>query len=149
MQDALATLFERDLNKLIEELQSYPTEESVWQVREGVTNSAGTLALHLTGNLRKFIGDDLGGVSYQRDRDAEFSRRDVLRAELIAGLEAARDVVGSTLRGLSDEQWERVPAQLPPAFPPGTPASTFLLHLYGHLNWHLGQVNYLRRIVTA
>lgn len=149
MQDALATLFERDLNKLIEELRAYPSEESVWQVREGVTNSAGTLALHLAGNLRKFIGDDLGGVPYQRDREAEFSRRDVPRAELIAGLEAARDVVGSTLRSLTDEQGQRVPAHLPPAFPPETTVSTFLLHLYGHLNWHLGQVNYLRRIVTA
>lgn len=149
MLEALAGLFERDLDRFIAELQAYPDEQSVWQVKEGVLNSAGTLALHLTGNLSQFVGADLGGLPFQRDRDAEFSRRDVPRAELIAGLHRTRQAVGETLRGLNSQHLQQVPPNLPPMFPAGTTTSTFLLHLYGHLNWHLGQVNYLRRLLST
>lgn len=149
MLESLAQLFERDLDKVIQELRAYPDEQSVWEIQPGVLNSAGTLALHLSGNLMQFIGVDLGGLAYQRDREAEFSRRGVPRAELIAGLQETRRRVGQTLRGLDASRLSEVPVHLPPSFAPDTTVYTFLLHLYGHLNWHLGQVNYLRRIVTA
>lgn len=149
MLEALAGLFERDLDKLVAELQAYPDENSVWAVQDGVLNSGGTLALHLSGNLSQFIGLDLGGIAYQRDRDAEFSRRNVPRSELIAGLEETRKRVGLTLRTLDPARLTDVHPNLPPSYAPDMTNEAFLLHLYGHLNWHLGQVNYLRRMVTA
>ncbi|MFC6802681.1 hypothetical protein ACFQDE_13950 [Deinococcus caeni] len=90
MLPELRDLFVRDLEKLTLELEAYPDEASVWAVPDGVLNSGGTLALHLIGNLSQFVGADLGGVPFVRDRAAEFARRDVPRAELIAGVRGCR-----------------------------------------------------------
>lgn len=149
MHKDLAALFSRDLNKLMDELRAYPDEASLWRVQGEIINPAGNLALHLIGNLSKFIGDELGGAEFARDRDSEFSRRDVPRQELLDGLERTRSVVESTLNALGEE---KLAAPYPGAIPPnmqGASTGAFLLHLYGHLNWHLGQVNYHRRVVAA
>lgn len=144
----LAALFGRDLNKLMEELRAYPDEASLWRVQGDIANPAGTLALHLLGNLNHFIGHLLGGVAFQRDRDAEFSRRNVPRKELLAELEKTRNAIESALSGLDERRLsETFPGQWPPAMQ-GASTRAFLLHLYGHLNWHLGQVNYHRRMLS-
>lgn len=149
MLNDLQTLFVRDLTAVIRELEAYPDEPSLWRVQGDIINPAGNLALHLIGNLSQFVGDDLGGVPYTRDRPAEFSRRDVPRAELTRGLSRVSSLVSDTLGQLTEEQLAQVHPRLPPAFPVGMTSSAFLLHLYGHLNWHLGQINYHRRIVGA
>ncbi|GGS16530.1 DinB superfamily protein [Deinococcus knuensis] len=154
MLPELRDLFVRDLEKLTLELEAYPDEASVWAVPDGVLNSGGTLALHLIGNLSQFVGADLGGVAFVRDRVAEFARRDVPRAELVVGLQEVSALVAGTLDRLDPAALDPAaldaphPAQLP-GFPQGMSTRFFLLHLYGHLNWHLGQVNYHRRMVAA
>lgn len=149
MLPELRDLFVRDLEKLTLELEAYPDEASVWAVSDGVLNSGGTLALHLIGNLSQFVGTDLGGVAFVRDRAAEFAQRDVPRAELIAGLREVSALVAGTLDRLDPAALDAPhPAQLP-GFPEGMSTRYFLIHLYGHLNWHLGQVNYHRRMVAA
>ena len=145
----LQTLYTRDLTAVIRELEAYPDEGSLWRVQGDIINPAGNLALHLIGNLSQFIGDDLGGVGYTRDRPAEFARRDAPRAELIEGLTHVRTLVQDTLDGLTEESLAQVHPRTLPAFPPGMTSGAFLLHLYGHLNWHLGQLNYHRRLTTA
>lgn len=137
----------RDLGKLIAELEAYPDDASVWRVRGDIVNPAGTLALHLIGNLSQFVGADLGGVAFVRDREAEFARRDVPRAELIAGLREVSARVVSALDGLDAARLDEVSARQLPGFPDGMTVRYFLLHLYGHLNWHLGQVDYHRRML--
>ena len=149
MHRDLAALFDRDLTSLMNELRAYPDEAGLWRVQGDIVNPAGTLALHLTGNLRALIGDALGGEPYRRDRDAEFARRDVPRAELLSELEHTRDIVGRTLRSLDDARLTLPHPNLPPSFAPDTTTGAFLLHLYGHLSWHLGQVNYHRRLTAA
>ena len=149
MLPELRDLFVRDLEKLTLELEAYPDEASVWAVPDGVLNSGGTLALHLIGNLSQFVGADLGGAAFVRDRPAEFARRDVPRAELIAGVQGVSALVAGTLDRLDPAALDAPhPAQLP-GFPQGMTTRFFLIHLYGHLNWHLGQVNYHRRMVAA
>lgn len=148
MLKELQALYSRDLNKLMDELHAYPDEASLWRVQGDIANPAGNLALHLIGNLSKFIGDDLGGVPFQRDRDAEFSRCDVPRQELLDGLERTRQVVTATLEKLDAARLDAPFPNLPPTFQPGMTTAAFLLHLYGHLNWHLGQVYYHRRLTT-
>lgn len=145
----LTALYERDLNKLIQELEAYPNEAALWAVQGEIINSAGTLIFHLIGNLSKFIGDDLGGVAFSRDREAEFGRRDIPKQELLAGLNQTRAVVVKTLNGLDESRLTDVfPGQLPPNFQNAT-IQAFLIHLYGHLNWHLGQVDYHRRMIGS
>ena len=143
----LAAGFRRDLERLIEELGAFPADENLWKTLPGVSNSAGNLFLHLEGNLREYIGRQLGGVNYNRQRDLEFSRRIVPAAELAARLRPLPDLIAGVVSGLSEDALGR-------AYPEnvlGTPVSTerFLIHLHGHLNYHLGQIDYLRRALTG
>jgi hypothetical protein len=142
----LAQLCRRDLTRLLQELQAFPDDETLWRTLPGTSNSAGNLALHLEGNLREYIGRQLGSVDYHRQRDAEFATRDSSRADLIRRLEEVRELIPSVVSNLSTLQFESTyPEQIW-----GGPISTqqFLLSLYGHLSYHLGQIDYLRRILT-
>ena len=119
------------------------TTSQLWAVLPGVTNSAGNLMLHLNGNLREFIGRQIGGVAYTRDRPREFAARDVPRAELAANLAALPAVIAQVLESMTDSRWDEMfPEQVL-----GAPVTNrqFVVHLYGHLNYHLGQIDYLRR----
>jgi len=93
----LAALLDRDLRALRRELEAYPDERQIWQQVPGLPNTAGTLALHLAGNLQHYIGAQFGGTGYVRDRDAEFARRGVSRAELVAEIERARVAIRTGL----------------------------------------------------
>jgi hypothetical protein len=143
----LTALFTRDLNKLAQELEKYPNEESIWMVRPEIINPAGNLCLHLVGNLNFYVGTTLGHTGYARDREAEFSSRDVPKAQLVSmTLETAR-MIERVLPALT-------PAMLESTYPLevfGAPMKTgfFMLHLYGHLNWHRGQINYHRRLLSV
>lgn len=143
----LRAILLRDLAALKAEVAAYPDESQLWALPPGISNSAGTLALHCAGNLQHFIGMCLGGTEYRRDRDAEFARRNVLRAELLAGLDQAREVVGEVLGRLDVA---RLGHDFPIEFNGRTlPTSRFLIHLATHLTYHLGQVDYHRRVVTG
>jgi len=143
----MAGALARDLRALRRELEAYPDERDLWRTAPGIVNPAGTLALHLTGNLQHFIGTVLGGSSYVRNRDAEFNRRDVPRAELLREIDATLGVVEGTLSRLPDDVLAR-PFPQPIA---GVTLATgdFLMHLCIHFGWHLGQLDYHRRLVTG
>ena len=143
----LSALFARDITRLIQELKAFPDTASAWKTAPGVSNAAGTLALHLEGNLREYIGRQLGHIEFTRDRPWEFSARGLDRDELIARLETVKEVIPPILERLSAEQLEaRYPENVL-----GTPITTrqFLIHLEAHLNYHLGQIDYLRRVTTG
>ena len=143
----LQTLFDRDLNKLRQEIEAYRREEAIWLAEEGISNSAGNLCLHLLGNLNTYIGAGLGHSGYIRNRELEFSRKDVPRAELVAGIEATRLVVATALAQLPDEQLSQEYPLL--VFENKTSTAYMLTHLATHLAYHLGQVNYHRRLLDA
>ncbi|MDP9054680.1 MAG: DinB family protein [Acidobacteriota bacterium] len=147
LADELSLLFQRDLTRLIQELHAFPSEESLWAKAPGVSNSAGNLFLHLEGNMREFIGRQLGGVAYTRNRDLEFGSPPVPAAEIARRIEALPPLITRVVAGLSDGVMN---ANYPEAVG-GLRQSTrhFLLHLYGHLNYHMGQIDYIRRIVTG
>lgn len=147
LRKVLAELYERDLDKLKTEVQSFANEEDLWKTAEGITNSAGNLCQHLTGNLKHFFGAVLGKSGYVRDRDAEFANKNISRSELLADIDATRNVVLSTLAELVEEDLDKVyPIEV---F--GKPMTTgfFLTHLATHFNYHLGQINYHRRLVAS
>lgn len=138
----------RDLSALERELERYPSESAVWAVPPGVTNSAGTLALHAAGNLLHYVGALLGETGYVRDRDSEFSTRALRRSELTERLREAADVVDGVLSGLSSDRLKEPFPEPPAAFRDRSTAAV-LVHLTTHLSYHLGQVNYHRRIGEA
>lgn len=144
---SLAAIFVRELNTLRMEIEAYPSDADLWRVVPGISNSGGTLALHLAGNLLHFFGAVLGKSGYRRDRDAEFASRDVSRAELIRQVEAASAVVQGTLQQLDPADLERTYPE--PVAKVRVKTGDFLTHLASHLAYHLGQVNYHRRILTG
>jgi uncharacterized damage-inducible protein DinB len=145
--DWLRQVLMRDLASLSAQLDAYPDEQDIWRSVPGATNSAGTLALHLAGNLQHYFGTRLGRSGYVRDRVAEFDTRDLTRAELLRRVEDARLAVQKALQVATDESLELdYPEELG-----GVTLSTgqFLVHLAGHLSYHLGQLDYHRRTVTG
>lgn len=147
LADDLVCLLLRDLSAFARELELYPDDATVWRTPEGITNSAGTLALHVAGNLQHFVGAVIGGSGYVRTREVEFSRRDASRAELTAGLEATAAAVRAALDGLDSG---RLDADFPlPIAGQTVTTRRFLVHLATHLSFHLGQVGYLRRALTG
>ena len=141
-----AHLLLRELETLKREIAAYPDDAGPWTPHPGLPNTAGTLALHCAGNIQHFIGSRLGGTGYVRDRDAEFARRNVPREELLAGLDRAIAAV-HRLDGKSDED---LPTVYPDAFG-GKQVNTdvMLAQLAVHLAYHLGQVDYHRRLTTG
>ncbi|SDK86792.1 Protein of unknown function [Catalinimonas alkaloidigena] len=143
--DVLQSLFKRDLAKLREEIAAYQHEENIWVVEKDIKNSAGNLCLHLAGNLRTFIGAELGKSGYVRQRDLEFSRKDVPRSELLAEVDRTETEV---LQGLRQLTPERLQADYPlNVFGTSMTTAYFLIHLATHMTYHLGQVNYHRRLL--
>jgi hypothetical protein len=142
----LAALFTRDLTRLVQELQAFPSDQTLWQRPAGVRNSAGNLALHLEGNLREYVGRQLGRTAYRRERDLEFTQTGVSREDLVQRIEQVKDLVATVVSRLSDSEL----AETYPEKVLETPLSSldFLVHVHGHLNFHLGQIDYLRRILT-
>ena len=143
----IAALYRRDLPRLVQQLESFD-DSQLWAVVPGVTNSAGNLLLHLNGNLREFVGRQIGGVAYTRDRAREFAARDVPQAELSAELMGLAALIPSVLDELTPARWDEM---FPEQVLPGGPITNrqFVIHLYGHLNYHLGQIDYLRRVLTG
>ena len=145
--EILSQLYQRDLDKLKIEIGQYASEEQLWTVSEGITNSGGNLALHLVGNLKHFIGGVLGKSGYIRDRDAEFASKNVSKEDLIIAIDETSEVVTSTLAKLTADHL----AAVYPIDVFGHPMTTeaFLIHLITHLNYHLGQINYHRRLTSS
>jgi uncharacterized damage-inducible protein DinB len=145
--ETIRVLLERELDTFIREIESYPTDDSVFATPAGITNSAGSLALHCAGNLQHFIGSRIGNSGYVRDRDAEFARRGLTRAEVVAELARAKQAVHDALTSLDSAA---VPATYPDKVAGRSMSSeVFVLHLVAHLAYHLGQVDYHRRITTG
>lgn len=137
--------FLRDLNKLKEEISLYRNESDLWILKGNIKNSAGTLTLHIVGNLKHFIGAQLGNTGYVRERDKEFSERNLSREKTIKELDEVIAIVEKVLTDISDEQFN---SEYPIEFL-GEKRLTgeMLFILYGHLNYHLGQINYHRRLL--
>lgn len=145
--ESIKSLFTRDLNKLKSEIESYQNEETIWKIDKNILNSAGNLTLHLVGNINHFIGAILGNSGYVRNRELEFSLKDVPRAELIEKVERTLEVVASTLDTLTSEDMEKeYPLE---ALGYKMTTEYFLIHLFGHLSYHLGQINYHRRLLDV
>jgi len=145
LSDTLRILFSRDLAKLKAELELYKTEENIWRVDQDILNSAGNLSLHLIGNLNTYIGAVLGNTGYIRNRPEEFSLKNIPRQELTAKITQTIEMIGQVLDILTEEQ---LTSEYPQLFnDEKVQTEYFLVHLAMHLSYHLGQVNYHRRLL--
>lgn len=147
MRDSIARVMIRELKALRREVEAYASDAHLWRTVPGIANPGGNLAMHLAGNIQYFVGAVLGGTGYVRHRDAEFAARDVPRRELLNEIDNAIAAVERTMARLSD-------ADLAQPYPESvggvtTTTGAFLAHFAMHLAYHLGQVDYHRRILTG
>ena len=147
MTSDLAFLFSRDLTRLSKQIEAFPNDKTLWEKLPGVINPAGNLALHIEGNLREFVGRQLGKLPYKRNRELEFSLRGLSRREIGTRIAELRQSIPAVIQDLSAEQMELEYPEV--VLEVATTTRQFLIHLYGHLNWHLGQIDYLRRSLIA
>jgi hypothetical protein len=133
------------IDKLKEEITLYPSEESLWLLKGDIKNTAGNLGLHIAGNLKHFIGATLGNTGYVRQREKEFSDKHVPRESILKELDEAKQIVAEVLPKLSDADLQNIfPIE---TFGKDRTVHLVLIQLVSHLNYHLGQVNYLRRMM--
>lgn len=147
LRDSLRFLLVRDLRSLDSQVAAYPDDKSLWVTTPGISNSAGNLVLHIVGNLRHFFGATLGGTGYARNRASEFESSDLSRDELRRQIRSTIDEIETTLEKLEPDQLA-APYPLPIA-DRQVRTGEFLAHLAVHLTYHLGQIDYHRRILTA
>jgi len=145
VKEPLKELFNRDLKRLKQEIELYNDEQALWKTENLIKNSGGNLCLHLIGNLKTFIGNGLAEIGYIRQRDFEFSAKNIDRAKIYAEIDETIHIVNQGFDNLNEEQlngnfsikiWEKE-----------TGMAFTLIHLYSHLNYHLGQINYHRRFI--
>jgi uncharacterized damage-inducible protein DinB len=140
----LSILLRRDLTRLRDEVHAYQTDAALWNQAPGISNSGGNLALHICGNLRHFIGHILGGTAYTRDRDREFAIKNIRRSEILTEIDITIIEVIPVLETMTADQ---LAGEFPKEIGGIRQTTGFaLLHLFGHLSYHLGQVNYHRRM---
>jgi uncharacterized damage-inducible protein DinB len=147
LSDVLIQIYERDLSKLKEEIEEYRNDADLWKTVDGIANSGGNLCLHVTGGLQYLIGAVLGGTGFVRDREAEFAVKNVPREQLLGRIDATIDAVTSTIAKLTAADMEKTYPLNILDYP--TTTEFFLTHLTTHLNYHLGQVNYHRRLLSG
>ncbi|MGB4846634.1 MAG: DUF1572 family protein [Saprospiraceae bacterium] len=143
--ETLRNLFARDLNKLKTEIESYRDEFKLWHVEKNITNSGGNLCLHLIGNLNTYIGAVIGKTNYIRHRELEFSLKDIPKSELISKITDTIAIVDNALSHLTDEDLGNEYPLL--VLDEKTSTGFLLVHLTTHLTYHLGQINYHRRLL--
>lgn len=145
LTETLTQLFERDLKRLANEISLYKDESHIWTVQKDISNSAGNLCLHLLGNLNHFIGATLGHTGYVRHRDDEFSLKNIPRQDLLLNISNCLLIVTETLQKLPEED---LAADFPiEVFGKKDSTAYMLVHLATHLSYHLGQINYHRRLI--
>lgn len=143
--DTLKTIFKRDLNKLKTEIDLYHDETIIWHTEKKIANSAGNLSLHLIGNLNNYIGLVLGKTPYVRNREFEFMAKNIPRHELTGKIQDTLIMVENTLDKLHEGDLKNdYPIMV---FEEKMTTGYFLVHLTTHLNYHLGQINYHRRLL--
>ena len=145
IKETILGIFERDMNKLRIETNLYEDETKLWLMDKSIKNPGGNLCLHIIGNLNQFIGSVLGNTGYVRNREAEFADKGVTKKELLKKIDETQNMIFETISSLDEEEFDKLyPVDV---FNSKMTTGFFLIHLATHLNYHLGQINYHRRII--
>jgi uncharacterized damage-inducible protein DinB len=143
----LKALYRKNLEKLKEEIATYKNEDNIWLTEKSITNSAGNLCLHLIGNLNTYIGAEIGKTGYIRKRDLEFSLKKIPRSELLEKIEATICIVEKAIDIVKEDELDKEYPLL--VFAEKTSTGYLLVHLAVHLGYHIGQINYHRRLLDV
>lgn len=143
----ITEIFARDLDVLADEV-TQTKDENLWLTVPGINNSVGTLALHICGNLRYFVGAVIGEDGFIRNREAEFSNQPISKSEILSEINATKTAVKSALGKLNPSNLSKPMRETPPQHM-GRSVGFFLIQLSCHFSRHRGQLDYLRRMLSA
>lgn len=145
--EAIKLILLRDLTNLEGEIKAYHNQAELWSLKGDIKNTAGNLTLHICGNLQHFIGSVIGEDGYLRQREDEFGKKNLSAEELLSEIKSTKQSVEKAMDRISDDQLEEYyPIEV---FGKPMTFSYFLIHLTGHLMYHLGQINYHRRLLAS
>lgn len=133
-----------NLNKIKDNILAFENENDIWGKLGRISNSPANLALHICGNLKHNIGAAIGNSGYQRERDTEFTKSNLSRNDVIAEIDSTIEMIEPVLYKLKPEDLNK-------PFPgkgheEGQTIGTILVKIAIHMGYHLGQINYHRRI---
>lgn len=138
--------FIANLTSLKKEIDSYPDEAVLWLLTRQIRNSPANLALHICGNLKHNIGAVLGKNNFVRERDLEFSKKGATKSDLIIEIDFTAKIIEPVLDSLTDADLAKPwPGD---AYGPDQAIGSVLVRIAIHLGYHLGQINYHRRLLT-
>ncbi len=122
------------------------TIEQIWWRPNEASNSIGNLMLHLAGNVRQWIVGGVGNQDMARDRDLEFSNRELISAEeLVARLRAAVEDACAVIERVTDDQFGE-PRQIQRF---DTTVFEAIYHVVEHFAMHTGQIILLAKAQTG
>src|SRR3982751_6613013 len=146
LNETLVELYDQYIDKLRSEVKSFPDDRSLWKTSGDIPNSAGNLALHLIGNLNHFLGATISKNGYIRDRDSEFSSGGISKDQLLGEIAKVKKVVNDAVRSVAENEMQKT---YPVQFQDKDVSTEYVLvYLLGHLNYHLGQIDYHRRLLA-
>jgi len=141
----LARLYKRDIERFITEIELFNDENNLLKTKGSAKNSSGNLTLHIIGGLSFHIGVTLANLDFVRNRNQEFIRKGVPRESMTAQLSNLIPLIVDTITSMPDRQLN----ELHPNLYDGQNETIgyVLTQILLHLNYHLGQINYLRRML--
>jgi uncharacterized damage-inducible protein DinB len=143
---SLAEYFTSTYPKQVRDCLDKLTDEQIWWRPNEQSNAVGNLVLHLSGGLTDMIARQLGGFSYQRNRDSEFSERGPIpKAQL---LKTFNDTISKIEQTLTKLEPSRLETSLPEPNQQ-TLVIQLLLRLVTHFNYHVGQIIYVTKMLTG
>ena len=122
------------------------TPEQVWTRNSDNENAVGNLVLHLSGNVRQWIGSGVAGLPDNRQRDKEFDTRGGTAVHELADLLKTRvDEAESIIRAVpAPRLTERITPQ-------GHDVTVLeaIAHVVEHFSMHTGQIIFLTKMLTG
>ncbi|HET8963143.1 MAG TPA: DUF1572 family protein [Chitinophagales bacterium] len=145
MNSDFTTILSQGIDKIISELNQYENEMDIWEIDGEIKNSAGNLAIHLSGSINYFIGAVMAKNGYVRNRDAEFSEKNISREKMISELNTTKTMMEEFISQQDADFYNAIfPLQ---TFGENRSNHYALMIMAVHLNYHLGQINYHRRLI--
>jgi uncharacterized damage-inducible protein DinB len=132
----------REAAKKVHALVEPLTDDQIWTRPYPYGNSIGHLLLHLTGNLSYYIGTEIDGTGYVRNRQLEFS--DTVhhpKQKLLAKFDDAVATVAGALQKQSEQDWSA--AYTAKGMEDSGDRFTAFLRCAAHISHHTGQIIYL------
>jgi len=131
----------KKLASVVRELAAPLSDEQFWAKPFPFGNSFGHLVLHLTGNLNYFIGAQIAGTGYVRDRPLEFSEATrPSKTEVLKNFDEAIEMVLGAINSQTAEDWSK---EYTGVGVDSRDRFAVVLLCATHLHHHIGQMMYL------